>query len=306
MFNYLAGSGPLKGDIHLESDYLLLDELMAYNADSVSVRPDSLATGNNGVIMLPGDLDMKIKVDVNAVDYNKLHINSVKGEALIKDAELDLNETGFELAGAVTTMNATYRSLSPARAYFTYHIKMDEFDVNRMYNEVQLFRQLAPAAAKAQGIISLDYDLEGKLDGDMYPIMPSLSGGGVLSVKKVRMKGFRFFSAMSKEAGKDEIRDPDLSKIDFKTTIRNNVITLERTKIKVAGFRIRMQGQTSFDGRIKFNCRLGLPPFGIIGIPMKVTGSGMNPRIKLGKTDSLPLEEQQEEMEDAEHLNYHR
>jgi len=40
---------------------------------------------------------------------------------------------------------------------------------------------------------------------------------------------------------------------------------------------------------------VGLPPFGIIGVPVKVTGTGERPIVKVGKTDSLPLEEQKEE-----------
>jgi len=300
VFNYMAGSGPLKGELKLSSDHIYLDELMAYKSDSVSVRPDSLTAGSSGVIILPGDLELKFIADIKNADYNKLHIQDIKGEVEVNKEGLKMNQTGFTLAGAVTTMDATYKSLSPARAYFTYHITANDFDVKRMYNEVELFRELAPAAAKAQGIISLDYNLEGKLNGDMYPIMPSLKGQGVLSVKNVKMNGFKLFSAMGKETGKDGIRDPDLSKINLKTSIKNNVITLEKTKIKVSGFRIRIQGQTSFDGKIKFKCRLGLPPFGIIGIPMSITGTGENPRIKLSKADELPLEEQEEEMTNKE------
>ena len=300
LFNYMGGSGPLKGNLHVQSDYVLLDELMAYNGDGVSVKPDSVNIGSKGVVMLPADLDLKFTADITKVDYNNLRIDSVKGEVLLKDGEIKLNQTGFKLAGATTIMDAGYRSLSPARAFFTYHIKMDEFDVQRMYKEVELFHQLAPAAAQAYGIISLDYNLEGKLNEDMFPIMPSLKGGGVLSVKNVKMKGFKFFSAMSKKTGKHEINDPDLSKINFKTTIQNNVVTLDKTKIKVSGFRLRLQGQTDFNGRLKFNCRIGLPPFGIIGIPVKVTGTGQNPIVKVGKTDELPLEEQKEELEEFE------
>ncbi len=295
LFNYMGGTGPLKGDLHLRSDYLLLDELMAYHSDTVSSRPDSVGAGSSGVIIAPDDLDLKFTADVKRVDYNKMHIDSVKGEVLLKEGEIKMNQAGFKFAGAVTIMDASYRSISPARALFNCHLKMDDFDVQRMYNEAELFRQLAPSAEKAQGIIAVDYNLEGKLNSDMYPIMPSLKGGGVVSVKNVKMKGLKFFSAMSKETGKEGINDPDLSKINFKTSIKNNVVTLEKTKIKVAGFRLRLQGQTDFDGRIKFNCRVGLPPFGIIGIPVKVTGTGEQPIIKTGKTDSLPLEEQKEE-----------
>jgi len=37
--------------------------------------------------------------------------------------------------------------------------------------------------------------------------------------------------------------------------------------------------------------RLGLPPLGIIGIPMNVTGTQDNPKIRLGKGDNDALEE---------------
>ena len=33
ILNYIKGNGPLKGDVHLQSDHLLLDELMAYNTE---------------------------------------------------------------------------------------------------------------------------------------------------------------------------------------------------------------------------------------------------------------------------------
>jgi len=221
VFNYISRKGPLKGDIHVTSDYLLLDELMAYNADTVSSHNDASSTvSNNAVIRVPADLDMKFTTDVNAVDYNKLHITAVKGDMIIRNAELTINNTGFEMAGAKTIMDATYKTLSPTRAWFNYHIKMDDFDVSKMYNEVELFRQLVPAAGSAQGIVALDYALAGKLGGDMYPILPSLKGGGVLSVKNVKMKGFKFFSAMSQETGKSEINDPELKKINFKTSIK--------------------------------------------------------------------------------------
>lgn len=61
--------------------------------------------------------------------------------------------------------------------------------------------------------------------------------------------------------------------------------------MKIAGFRPRIEGQTSFDGRINFKMRLGLPPLGIIGIPMRITGTQDNPKIKLGRNDSEEIPE---------------
>ena len=76
----------------------------------------------------------------------------------------------------------------------------------------------------------------------------------------------------------------------LKSHIKNNLITVERFKFRVSGFRLRIEGQSSFDGRLNFKMRLGLPPLGIIGIPIKVTGTQENPKIGLGKR-SKDLEE---------------
>ena len=67
-------------------------------------------------------------------------------------------------------------------------------------------------------------------------------------------------------------------------------MTIERFKFKFAGFRPRIEGTTSLDGRLNLKMRLGLPPLGIFGIPITVTGNKDNPKIKIGK-ETQDLEE---------------
>ena len=143
---------------------------------------------------------------------------------------------------------------------------------------------MATSAANAEGIVSLDYKLSGRLNGNMMPVYPSLKGGGVLSVKKVKIKGFKLLTAVGKETGHDSLSKPsDVSKVDIKSTIANNIMTIERTKMRIAGFRPRFEGQVSLDGRLNLKFRLGLPPFGIFGIPMTITGTQANPQIHMNK-----------------------
>jgi len=63
--------------------------------------------------------------------------------------------------------------------------------------------------------------------------------------------------------------------------------------MRVAGFRPRIEGQVDFNGNLNLQFRLGLPPLGIFGIPMKITGTQENPKINLGhgkKEDELKEE----------------
>ena len=144
-------------------------------------------------------------------------------------------------------------------------------------------KEIVTAAESAEGIVGLNYSIKGVLNNQMTPIMPSLEGSGTLSVKKVKMKGFKLLNVVSAKTENPDIKDPDISKVDIKSTIKNNIVTIERFKFKVAGFRLRFEGQTSLDGKLNLKMRIGLPPLGIIGIPIKVLGTQENPDIKLGR-----------------------
>lgn len=277
----------LHGNFDLKSSYILVDELMVYNNPA-----SSTASTPSGVVMVPANLALTLNARAARIQFNGININNFQGQLVIDSNYLQLNKTGFNIIGAPVEMDAKYTSINPRKATFDYHISASEFDIKRAYNEIKIFHDMATSAASASGVVGLDYHLSGRLDENMNPVYPSLKGEGVLSVKKVKMKGFRLFNAMSSATGKEDVRDPDLSKVNIKSKINNNIITVARTKMRVAGFRPRFEGEVSFDGKLNLKGRLGLPPFGILGIPFSVTGSQSNPRVMLKRgSDKDKLEE---------------
>jgi AsmA protein len=292
VIGYMTKKGePLHGNFTLKSDYVLVDQLMAFAGSSstaagtAATPASSNAASPTGVIIIPGDLAVGFHADIKKIEYNGLDIDSFSGGVSMDSGTVHLDTTIFVLVGAPVEMNASYHSQSPQSASFDYHLQAKDFDVHRAYTEVKLFHDMASSAAKAQGIISLDYQLSGRLDGNMHPIYPSLKGKGTLSLSKVKVKGMRMFGEVSKQTNKD-VNDPDLSKVEIKSTIDNNIITIQRTRMKVSVFKLRIEGQTSFDGRLNLHVRVGLPPFGIIGIPVTVIGTEDKPEVKIRRGKS--------------------
>lgn len=280
----------LTGSFNLKSDLLVADDFMAF-ADGQSASSAKPASAASGVILIPKNLNLTFTADVKNVKYNGMDLSDAKGQMTLNNGQLQLKQTGFSLIGAPVVMDATYGSITPQKAYFDYHINAKDFDIKKAYNQIKLFHDMASSAASAEGLVSLDYNLSGRLNNSMAPVYPSLKGKGVLSVKKVKLKGFRLFGAVGKKTGRDSLgKTADLSKVDIKTSIANNIITIERTKMKFAGFRPRFEGQVDFNGNMNLKFRLGLPPFGIFGIPMTITGTQQKPKIRLGngkKQDEL-------------------
>ncbi|MDI1307032.1 MAG: AsmA-like C-terminal region-containing protein [bacterium] len=294
VFNFMTSkNGVLRGAFTLNSKYINADEFMS-NINKIATTTEAskpeIATAKpeTGVILIPSNFDLRFQANIQKVNFNGLTLNDAKGALQIKNGKLNMQNTGFNLIGCAVTMNAKYQGITPQKAQFEYNIKASNFDIKRAYNEITIFREMASAAEKAQGTISLDYKLKGKLNGKMEPVYPSLVGIGVVSVKDIKLYGMKMFNAVSKKTSHEGIKNPEISKVDIKTSIKNNIITIERFKFKFAGFRPRIEGKTSLDGKLNLKMRLGLPPLGIFGVPLVITGNKDNPKIKIGrKSDEL-------------------
>ena len=295
--SYMLNQGkPLKGDFQLNSDLINVDEFMYYAPADKKVAAKPAQTG---VVVIPADLDIVFKADVKKTNFDGLDIRDLKGELKMKQGILVLSKGGLNLAGCDVGMDGSYGSISPEKAYFDFHVKAENFDIKRAYNEVALIRELATSAGSAEGIVSMEYSLKGNLNGNMFPIMPSLDGGGVVSLKKIKVKGLKLFNDISKSTERPGLNNPDMSKVDIKSTIKNNIITVEQFKFKVSGLRIRMSGTSTLDSRLNLKIRIGLPPLGLFGIPLKVTGPADNFKIRYGKgkeSDELKDSEYSDEL----------
>ena len=275
----ISKGGTLKGDFQLNSDLLNVDEFTAFAPATQASSPSR----ETGVVIIPADLEIMFRAAIRSAAFQGLKINDLKGELDLKKGILVMKETGFSLIDCKVMMDATYGSITPQKAFFDFHLKAEDFDIKRACNEIAMIRELASSAEKAEGIVSMDYTLKGRLNGEMYPVLPSLEGGGTVSVKKVKFYGLKLFNDISKGTQKEGLNNPDMTKVDIKSTIKNNTITLEQFKFKVKGIRVRISGTTTFDSRLNMKIRLGLGPLGIIGIPMKVTGPMENLKIKYGR-----------------------
>jgi AsmA protein len=291
---YLDENSPVQGNLTLSSPKLNLNDFMFYTEEE-SVSVDTLGDVQ-GVVMIPANVDFSLVASVDTVLFDEIRLEKFKGKLKLKEGALEMENTGFNLVGAEVLMSGKYLPSDPFRAIFDYSIKAKGFDIKRAYDEIPLFREMVTAAEYAQGVASLDYRLSGRLDANMDPVLPSIKGEGVFALDKVKLKGFKLMNNIAKDTENKELADPELAGVQIKSSIANNLITIERTRMRIAGFRPRFEGQVSLDGDMSIAFRLGLPPLGIFGIPIKITGNSENPIIEVGKiTEGDELEETEDE-----------
>lgn len=293
---YLASSHTeLSGDISLESDFINLNAFIPSFSPSEenSETIETTDSNNYGVLRVPSRLNVNTEIKAKHIRYDSLDFYDSSAKLAIRDSTFILESSNLSLIDAKAKIKGLYRTMSPTEAQFQFNINLQNFDINRAYEELPLFRIMAEPAAYTKGIAGIEYQLKGILDTEMTPIYPSLEGHGVIRVKNAQIKGYKLLGKVSKSTDISAFEETELNEVIIPTRIKDNIINIDEFKIKHRGFRLKTEGQTSFDGDLNLKMRIGLPPFGIIGIPLKVIGNGEDPEIKLGRRSK-----------DLETLNY--
>lgn len=284
---FLESHGTLSGNFNMKSKLINVDEFMALKKGENTDRNIEVEYAKedhpkmSGVVIVPKNLNVALTANADKVEYNGLVLNKLTGKVGMTKEGFYLENANFNIIDCLVGINATYKDESPTSAHFDAHFTAKDFSVQRAYKEIPMFHDMVTAAEKAQGIISVDYKVKGDLDGNMSPIYASLQGGGKLNLRDVKVKGLKLFDGISSQTGQKGLDDPNLKGIEINSTIDRNLIHIESFTFSVASFRPTIKGTTSFDGLLDLRMRLGLPPFGIIGFPIVITGTHEDPKIKI-------------------------
>jgi len=294
---FLESHGTLSGDFNMKSKLINVNEFMALEKGENTDRPLAVEYAKedhpkmSGVVIIPKNLNVALTTNVDKVEYNGLVLNKLTGKIGISKGDFFLENTNFNIIDCILGINAQYRDESPTTANFDAHFTARDFSVQRAYKEIPMFHDMVTAAEKAEGIISIDYKVKGDLDGNMGPIYESLEGAGTINLRDVKVKGLKLFEGISSQTGQKSLDDPGLEGIEIKSTIDNNLIHIEPFTFSVASFKPTIKGTTSFDGLLDLRMRLGLPPFGIIGFPIVITGTHQEPKIKIFSKTGQKIED---------------
>lgn len=284
---FIERKGTLHGKFILNSNYILIDEFMALkNGDNTdkSIEVEYAKVENpksSGVVIVPKNLDVSLEANAKKVEFKGLNLNHLKGTASVNTGQVYLKNTSFDIVGSRMNIDARYQDESPLTANYDVALKVQDFNVQRAYREIDMVREMATAAKNVKGIVSVDYKLKGDFDKNMAPIYPSLEGGGIVNLRDVEVKNLKMLSAVGDNIGAKAFNDPNMKGVNIETHIKNNLIHVDKFTFKVSILRPTISGTTSFNGLLDLRIRVGILPGGLVGFPVVVTGTHEKPKIKI-------------------------
>jgi AsmA protein len=276
-------------DLKLTCDTLDLNEWLANNVSTPSNNKTATTAADTSVHPqisvweVPKNLDFTFDSDISVVKYEDMFITKMDGEIRIKDGVLSMDETGFNTLNALFSVSGDYDTRDLNHPLFDFKLNIKELDINKAYKELKIMRDLAPAAADAYGIFSIDYSLKGELDQNMSPKTQTLTGGGQVRIADAKVDGMKMFDEISKAAKKQELNDPHLKDVVIDTEVRDNKLYVKPFSMNISGFDMDIEGVNNISGAINYVVKIELFPIDKLKIPCHVTGTYDNPKVILGK-----------------------
>nr|WP_317630906.1 AsmA-like C-terminal region-containing protein [uncultured Flavobacterium sp.] len=288
----------LNAEIDLKSNHIDADEFMTmlttYSAasedkkatvkvDTTQKAPQAVPNRGPSVFRISRTANLKITANVKEIEFEEYKMQTFTGELLVKDRNISISNASFQMAGTSIAMTGIYEPKHRLLANYKANFKAQNFDIQRAYAEIPIFNQMVSMAKDAYGIASLDYTLAGAIDQNMDIDFKAIEGEGTLTLEDIQFKNFKILEHVAKKADAQDLDKANFNQIAIHTTIKNNVMTITPVTMKMAGFRGKLEGQVSMDGKINIGFRLGLPPMGLINVPMKITGTADNFEVSTGK-----------------------
>jgi hypothetical protein len=306
---YAFGKGDLVGVINLRSSQFDANEWLQKDENASTEGKSKVAdTAKSEYFKVPAHIDFTANSQFGKILYEKLVLTNVKGQVLIKDEAINLNDLFANLLGGSANITAKYDTKGKAHPDVTFNYVVSNFDFQQTYAAVGMSDKLAPIMKYVQGNFSSDLKGEGKLNPDMSVDYSSLKGDGKVQIPTAKLVNMPILDKVSQVAKIPALQNLQLNNAFTVLRFKDGRVNVDPTDLKFGnGYNMNVKGSNGFDKTIDYDMRLDVPTKelgaatslaqgylskvpgfsgampDVVGFLFKVTGTATQPKVALSK-----------------------
>ena len=284
----------LTGNLNLISNNILVDEFMTSTETEEEIIEDDTASTSEETydMAVPANLDFIMSANIKNIEYDGLLLTDAKGEVIIKEGILHMNNLSTKTLGGKIVFNGAYNTKDPKDPKFDMDLGINKISIQESFKAFNTVQKLAPIAENMSGNLTTNFKMKSDLDNELMPVNETVNGGGLIKIEEATLKGGKFVTALSKFTSKGGKEEMTLKDIKMDVTITNGVVSVAPFDVLIDGHKSTISGSTSLDGALDYIIATSVPA-GQLGQQAnaalgKLTGNTEDPsseiKLKLGVT----------------------
>ncbi|HJW16668.1 MAG TPA: AsmA-like C-terminal region-containing protein, partial [Flavisolibacter sp.] len=253
MVGYALNKGELSGTMNLQADRINLNDWMG--TDTVTTTASSTAP-----FQVPGKMNITVNAAADAVKYDNVTYNNVKGALQVKDETVRLQNVQTQALDGSITFNGSYSTRQHKEkpdVSLDYNIK--DVDVQKAFFAYNTVQKLMPVGRFLAGKLSSQFSMTGNLKGDMFPELSSLTGNGNLLLIQGVLSKFQPLEKLANMLNIEALKEVPVKDIKSHFEFANGKVLVKPFTIKVKDIDMEIGGMHGFDQSLDYIIAMKVP-----------------------------------------------
>lgn len=261
LLGYMFSEEPLKGNFTLESGVFDLADFMPRAAEATETSGGTSTSGGEKEPMrIPSFLDATLDARAGTVYYDDLELTGLKGVLKLSESKAILQGVTAQLLGGTVNLSGEVDT-GAAIPQFRVDLGLDTFRISEAFQQLDMLQALAPIAAALDGTFNSSLQFNGTLDGDLAPLLPSLSGNALAEVitSEINTGEQKYLALLDDKLNFINLDSIDLKGLKTYLSFDQGRVAVKPFDIKYKDFQIAVQGSHGFQSDLEYKATLEVP-----------------------------------------------
>ena len=275
----------LSGSLNVTSNYLNINDLMKGSGSETATKKDSIPMT---AFSIPKNLNLSLNVSGKKVLFNKLVMDNVRANLLLKDGRATFKNLSANALGGSIGANGYYEAINPDKPQVAFGLNLKQVSFSQTFTTFSMAKSLAPIFENVEGNGSMSFNFSTTMNKNLDPNLKALSGSGLLQSNNVRISNVKILDVLASALKDNSLKtiSPKDLKISFK--INDGKINTSPFDVNAGNLKLNLSGSTGLDKTIDYVVKVTLPQNlvmgGINNFQGTITGTFSNPKINIQLT----------------------
>lgn len=255
LIGYAMKNEKLAGNINVTADKINLNDWLG--TDTVATVT---STAPSDPFLVPANLNFNVNAKAGSVQYDKVIYNNVRGVLLLKDETVRLQNVQTEALGGSMVFDGWYSTkTNKLQPDININYTVKDVDVQKAFYAYNTIQKLMPVGKFLAGKLSSQFNMTGKLNGDMFPDLSTLTGNGNLLLIQGVLKKFLPLEKLATVLSVEELKNISLKDIKSHFEFANGKVLVKPFNVKVKDIDMQIGGMHGIDQSIDYIIAMKLP-----------------------------------------------
>lgn len=192
---------------------------------------------------MPTNIDANINVAAENILYSDLHLHDLRGDILMFDGGLNLNNLRAESDAGSLSLSALYSAPAPRDMKLGFGLMLNDFKIDKFLNLVPAIDSIMPLMRDISGIIDADLAATVDVDSNMNMVLPTLDAAVKLQGDSLAFINAETYRTLGKWLRFRDRADNKIKHMSVELLVRDNrmdifpfTFDIDRYKLGVMGY----------------------------------------------------------------------